>query len=358
MEEKKNSNLTDNGKRFEAFFLDAVIAALLSMFFFAGVGAPIFSYYQTANEIATAANLVQTASAKTHLLSSVDSLSPSAEGEQALGSTWSVNQGNEAYNQESDILRYYTVSYKGGSQADYDAILLNGDYAYLFEQGSSRAQLKEEYRLLLHGYTSSGDRSADAVATHNSVYACFQEHYRAFWVEFGSSEAYLPLYKNYLSLNEKISYEAGDAALVSFVLSGLLLYCGVPFLMKKGRTFAKTALHLEVVSEKGDLQPWQILSRGVLETCELAGLSVFAPFFFIQLPSLSLRIAAFGDFSFTMIALIIASAMLCLLSGGLCLFTKEKTSLHDLATLTHVYDSVAYDKAKQEEVQSHGGDNA
>jgi uncharacterized RDD family membrane protein YckC len=354
MEEKKETTLTDNGKRFEAFFLDAVITALVSMFVFAAVGAPIFSYYQTASEIANTATSLTSEIAKTHLLSSVDSISPSDEGEANLGGVWCINQGSPVYQENSDILRYYVVTYKNELPADYDKVLLSGDYSYLFEQTTSRAQLKEDYRSLLHAYTQGTDRGDDATATYNSVMSAFKEHYRAFWIEFGESEAYLPLFKSYVALNEKISYEAGGAALVSFTLASLILYCGVPFLMKKGRTFAKAALHLVVVSEKGPLHPWQIISRGLIETLELAGLSVFAPFFFIQLPSLTLKICTIGSFTITMVALIIASLMLCLLSGCLCLFSKEKSTLHDFATLTHVYDGMLYDEKIRQEETSNG----
>jgi uncharacterized RDD family membrane protein YckC len=327
----------NNGRRFAAFFADSVIVGMLGMVLFAAIGAPIFHYYDTAKEISGAASEVEAVARATHLLASEDTLSPSSSGETSLGRVWLLNLSRDDYVESIDSLRYYVCVYKTQDVTVYTQAFLGGKYASLFDETkNSVLTLRSEQKALISGYLSGQNITTEATASFNSGLAAFRDFYQASWLEIGKSPAYFQPYSRYASLNEKMSYDAGDAALLSYFLAALLYYVGTPFVLKNGRTVSKKIFHLNVISAKGNLTAWQIISRGIIESFENAWLTVFAPFFFIQLPALTLNFFALGLFTMNMVSLIIASALLLLLSGGLALFDKEKASLHDLSSFTRV----------------------
>jgi uncharacterized RDD family membrane protein YckC len=345
-----------NGKRFAALFMDNAIVAMFSMILFAAVGAPMFSYYQTAGEVETSANALTSEITKTHLLASSDSLVPSDAGETSLGQIWLVNLSADTYVPSNDILYYYHTTYLAQDVASYNQQFLSLEQASLFQATSSTEPISfvPATKKAVKSYSEGSDTGAEALSYYNSALTAFKTVYRQNYEGFAKSEKVLPLYSSYAALNEKISYEAGDAALVSYILSALSLYVGVPFLLKKGRTVAKKVLHLEVVSLSEKLIPWQVISRGLIETLEFSYLTVFAPFFFLQLPAISLPFWGSGNWVFGMGALMISSLAVSLLSGGLTLFDKEKAALQDYATLTRVVESELYEKGERKE-ESDGG---
>jgi len=359
METAKVVSIHDNGKRFGAFFMDAVVVAIFSMIFFAAIWAPIFGYYDTAAVVETNAEALESVAASSHLLSQLDKISPSADGEEAMADSWIYNKALTNPSDSTDFLYCYDCQYKKLDVSAYNAKFSfegygltdeeKGSYALLFAISDSSAPISfsPTYKPLIYAYVEGTDSGTDAAAVYSTAVEAFEVIYRADWTEFGKSEAYLTPYTNYYYANIKISYEAGEAALLSYVTSALLFYAILPFAFKHGRTLAQTTMHLEVISEKGKLSAWQIVSRGLIKTVEFCGLSVFAPFFFIQLPSLFLPIAAVGTFVIAMPEVILASILILVLSGGMALFTKEKTSLHDLATFTQIGDSMTIDNNKR-----------
>jgi uncharacterized RDD family membrane protein YckC len=365
-ETKTSADLRDNGKRFEAFFLDAAIVAMLSMVVFALIGAPLFGYYSAAEEVEAAAAEVEAAAQATHLLSSLDEISPSDEGEAAMASSWVYAKAAGEDPAKGDVLYYYDCVYKGLPVASYNAkFAFEGSasqtaYSRLFaiEDPAEPIVFAEAYEPLIKGYAMGSDDSGPAAAAYADAIGSFKEIYRADWVEFGGSAAYSVPYVAYLAANEKIQYEAGGASLVSYALSALAVYVGLPFLFKNGKTLSKRILGLAVVSDRGALSKWQVASRGLIETASFCGLAVFAPFLFFQLPAIALPILAAGGFALSMWEVVLASLLVTALSGFLTLFTKEKKSLHDLATLTGVISESKASLRKREEERKeaeHGG---
>jgi uncharacterized RDD family membrane protein YckC len=359
MEKAKVVSIHDNGKRFGAFFMDAVVVAIFSMIFFAAIWAPIFGYYDTAEVVDTNATALESVTASSHLLSSLDEISPSADGEEAMTVSWIYNKSLTNPSDSTDFLYYYDCQYKSLDVSAYNAKFSFEGYGLTEEEKESNALLfaisdssapiafSPTYKPLIYAYVKGTDSGTDATAAYSTAVEAFKVIYRADWTELGKSEAYLTPYANYYYANIKISYEAGEAALLSYVTSALLFYVALPFAFKRGRTLAQTTMHLEVISEKGNLISWQIIFRGLIKTVEFCGLSVFAPFFFIQFPSLLLPILEVGAFVIAMPEVVLASILILFLSGGLTLFTKEKTSLHDLATFTQVGDSMAINDNKR-----------
>ncbi len=365
-ETKTSADLRDNGKRFEAFFLDAAIVAMLSMVVFALIGAPLLGYYSAAEEVEAAAAEVEAAAQATHLLSSLDEISPSDEGEAAMASSWVYAKAAGEDPAKGDVLYYYDCVYKGLPVASYNAkFAFEGSasqtaYSRLFaiEDPAEPIVFAEAYEPLIKGYAMGSDDSGPAAAAYADAIGSFKEIYRADWVEFGGSAAYSVPYVAYLAANEKIQYEAGGASLVSYALSALAVYVGLPFLFKNGKTLSKRILGLAVVSDRGALSKWQVASRGLIETASFCGLAVFAPFLFFQLPAIALPILAAGGFALSMWEVVLASLLVTALSGFLTLFTKEKKSLHDLATLTGVISESKASLRKREEERKeaeHGG---
>jgi uncharacterized RDD family membrane protein YckC len=339
---------TNNGRRFVSFIMDAAICAMTAMLLFAIAGAPMFGYYDTASKLSSTDDSLLANVAKTHLLASTTSIAPSSDSEASAGKVWVANISNEAYNEASDCLRYYTVTYKGGTAKDYADLMLRSDsdysYSYLFEASSENVvSLKAQYKTLAHQYSSGLNKGTDQESAYNSAFAAFKVTYEKVWVEFGKSEAYLPLYQEHLDLNATMSHSAGWASLVSYAMAAVICYIALPLLNKKGRTIAKRALKFIVVSDKGPLLPWQVISRGFIETLEFSFLTLLAPFFFIQTNAITLTMAGSGLWSFNMFTLCLTALLLTVTSGLLTLFTKQKKSLHDLATFTSVVEEETYE---------------
>lgn len=353
--------LADNGKRFGAFFMDSVLVAMFAMILFAAVGAPIFSYYTQASQINQLIDDLDATTEATHILDIGDQIQPSSRGETSMGTGWNYVKSHDM-KAEEDCLYYYHCVYAGKTLADYNALYdfsnenfptlseeTRASYAQLYEVNSFNGLmgLKEPYKTNVAHYLDKSDSGAEATANYNTTLLSFKELYRYEWTQLGLSEPYHTQYRDYVTLNTHIRYSAGQAALVSYTLSALIVYVGLPFLIKKGRTFVKRVMKIQVISVQGKLIPWQVISRGLLETVEFSGLAVFAPFFFLQSVAFTLPIFDLGSlFTFKMLDLLLLSVMLTLLSGALTLFTKEKTSLHDLATFTRVVSSSAYDQAQ------------
>ncbi len=353
-----SEGLQANGKRFVAFAMDAAIVAMAAMVVFALAGAPLFHYYDTAAEVASAAQEVTAIASASHLLSAEDRISPTDKGEIAVGTAWIYDKTVPTPLASKDFLYYYDCVYKYQplSVDDYNAKFrfvgsaAQAAYAQLFVAPDPAGPIAfaPAYKSLLYGYSQGTDLGADATAAFNTALAAFKEIYRADWKELGQSPGYYVAYRSYLASNEKILFEAGGAALTSYVVAALVAYVALPFLLKEGRTIAKRALHLTVIGHGSKLSPWAIVLRGVIETLEFGGLAAFAPFFFIQEPALLLPIAAFGPFVLNIPIVVIASLLVTLLSGFLALFGKSKATLQDLASGTEVIDETRWVKARRE----------
>lgn len=348
------TDATNNGRRFLAFIMDAAICAMSAMLLFAIAGAPMFGYYEKASKLSATDDSLLANVAKTHLLTSTTSIAPSSDSEDSTGKVWVSNISKESYSEASDCLRYYTVTYKGGAPKDYVDLMLRTDadytYSYLFEANSENVlSLKAPYKSLVHQYSSGLDKGTDQESAFNSTLAAFKLTYEKVWIEFGKSDAYLPLYQEHLNLNVAMSHAAGWASLVSYVMAALIFYIAIPLLNKNGRTVAKRALKFIVVSDKAPLLPWQVISRGFIETLEFSFLTLLAPFFFIQTNAITLTMAGSGLWSFNMFTLCLTSLLLTITSGLLTLFTKQKKSLHDLATFTTVVEEETYETLRSAE---------
>ncbi|MCI1244716.1 MAG: RDD family protein [Bacilli bacterium] len=373
MEIKRQSDVTigtNNGRRFGAFFIDAVITAMMAMVLFAAAGAPMFGYYSTAKELSSVDVSLVNAISPTHLLEAKNAVAPSDSEAKAMGESWLTVMAADVYYPERDCLRYYTVVYKEGAAADYQDLMLREDYeaaedgsassyAYLFEKADAGVSFKPTYKKLVRGYLEGTDLGSEAEGAYNSASSAFSLTYRKVWLEFGSSDAYKPLYQEHLSLNERIAHAAAWGSLVSYGIAALICYIAIPLLNHHGQTIAKRGLKLVVVSDSGDLSVWQTVSRGLIEILEFAFLTLFAPFFFIQTNAISLPFVGSGVWTFNMFTLCLSSLLIVVTSGFLALFTKRKKSLHDLASFTTVVEKESLDaliEARQAAAEAKNGD--
>lgn len=328
------------GRRFGSYFVDMCIVAMASMVVFAAAGAPIFDYYGKADSVSKNYDALTAEAEKTRLLSEGEAV-PTDEGAEKKAQEWINLQIDGDY--AGDFLVYADCVYLGKSLEEHNARFEALDDPLPFALTVHGAYgLSEEAISYCSAYIEQGVRDDETTESYRQVVNGFLGVYQRVWVDIGEDESlpYRGLYEAYAMSENAVRFAGGGAALVSYFLTAALYFVALPFLFRRGRTFPKMILHLEVVDYEGRAPtPYQIFSRGLISSLESLYLVVFAPFFFLSYQSISLPIGVAGPLEIDLWHVALIGLLLTLLSGILTFFKGYRSTLHDLSTFTRVVEN-------------------
>lgn len=328
------------GRRFGSHFVDVAVVAMASMIVFAAAGAPIFDYYGKAEAVSASYDALSAEAAKTHLLEEGAGV-PTDQKASAMVTDWLYLQIEGRF--ADDFLLYADTTYMSLSLEEHNGrFFFLEEGAFCFEVGESGAAvLAPETAESVSLYLNSGYRDEATVAAYGLAHDAVLKVYQDIWVDIGSDEAlpYRGLLEAYGEATNAVRYAGGGAAIVSYFLTALVFYVAVPLIVHRGRTFPKVFTRLEVCSLNGKPPSvYQIVSRGIILSLETLWLSIFAPFFFLSFQAISLPVFAIGSVEFVLWNVGLVGFLLEVFSGALTLFTPNRSTLHDLSTLTRVVE--------------------
>lgn len=328
------------GRRFGSYFVDMCIVAMASMVVFAAAGAPMFDYYGKADAVSSSYDALAAEGEKTRLLSEGEAV-PSDEGALDKAQEWISLQIDGDY--AGDFLVEADCSYLGKSLEEHNARFLSLDDLSPFALAPGGAYgLSAESLSFCAAYLDDGVRDDLTTEAYEKATGGFLKVYQDIWVDIGTDESrpYRGLYEAYATSQSAVRFAGGGAALVSYFLTALIYFMALPFLIKRGRTFPKMILHLEVIDAEGKAPtPYQVLSRGLISSLESLYLVVFAPFFFLSYQSISLPVGTIGPLEIDLWHVALIGLLLTLLSGLLTFFKEGRLTLHDLSTFTRVVEN-------------------
>ena len=191
-------------------------------------------------------------------------------------------------------------------------------------------QLKDYY---------DGKKTAECLLFYQNFSLFFDTIYSNAMKEFVQSEPYHGLILSYAALVAKRARLASAACFVSYLTTAGFFFLVVPFIKKKGTTFGKKIMKLQVANPDGTLKSWQILDRGLVELAEYIFLVPLQGLLLYGFDSLTLPLFNIGASSFPLATLLIAGLLITLASLLLMIFSKSHQSLHDFSSKSFVYTS-------------------
>lgn len=191
-------------------------------------------------------------------------------------------------------------------------------------------QLKDYY---------DGKKTAECLAFYKDFSLFFDTIYSNAMKEFVQSEPYHGLILSYAALVAKRARLASAACFVCYLTTAGFFFLVVPLIKKKGTTFGKKIMKLQVASPDGTLKGWQIFARGLVELLEYSFLIPLQGLLLYGFDSLTLPFVSIGSFSLPLSTLLIAGFLITLVSLLLMIFTKSHQSLHDFSSKSFVYTS-------------------
>ncbi len=327
------------GRRFGSYFVDAAIVAMASMIVFAAAGAPIFGYYEKAAQVDGAYRSLVEEAGKTHLLGEGAAV-PSDSAALERVDDWLIYQIEGRY--DEDFLLFCDLEYLGMTLEEHNLRFLGGEGAGFFVLNENgEAALSSESIAVCRSYIDEGKRDEETNRLYDEISWAVLKVYQDTWVDVrdDASKGYQGAYIAYFQSQSDVRLSGGEAALVSYFLTAGVYYMALPFLVRRGRSFPKHMLHLEVVTYEGKPPSvYQVLSRGLTSTLESLYLLPFAPFFFLSFESFTLPCLLFPGFEVDLYHVALIGLLLTLVSGLLTFFTKYRSTLHDLTTFTRVVE--------------------
>ena len=259
-----------------------------------------------------------------------------------------------AYN---DCLAYYYVTYRGDSVASFNVGVLglpaaidgtNDSPLWQYDASSSdplnslavlQPSVKAGALAYLGGDTSvygnvhSYDLIADFFYDESTSKGAYQN---AIDDLHGRSEWSL-LYEQIDDLSSSLSLRSGLASICAYLAAAAIFFVGLPLIGKSGLTLGKRIMKEAVASSNGKkIAVSQIVGRGIIESVEYMGVIPLLGFFNFAYSGFSMTFLSIGGFQPTLTVFFVASAVILLFSLLMMLFTKRRTSIHDLAVRTIV----------------------
>jgi uncharacterized RDD family membrane protein YckC len=359
---------------------DIFLAFILGVTLFGVAFSPLFGYNTLSNEMLSLSKSMITEETSAHLLL----LDPSSNSYSTddMKSFWikgyfDGNTTDSAGICSDFVFDYYTLYRKEKlfSVADYNTKILalpatlseaNSSPYFAYDTSKSDplgslAVLKEDAHQELQDYYD-GKKTAESLSLYQNLSLFFDGIYSNAMKEFVQSEPYRGLLLSYASLVHKRARLASAAAFTSYLVTGGIFFLVIPLIKKKGTTFGKKIMKLQVASPDGSLKLWQIFSRGAVELVEYIFLVPFEGLLLYGFDSLTLPLFSIGSFSTTLSVLLVAGLLITLVSLLLMIFTKTHQSLHDFSSKSFVFTSdyaiIDSERAKraQEEKEKHGND--
>ena len=244
--------------------------------------------------------------------------------------------GVEEYSDKADRAYYYLASYKPGHANGFDDLSFLGKSAYLsyfssgfFEEGGGYPLLQENIALSLDEYFRQpsylpGKTNADILTnSYESLCADVSKDLQA------HSLPYRSLFTSYETCRDAIyRFKIGEAFLCH-LLSCLLYFFALSYLVKEKQTLGRRILHCPLIKNDGTLVPWHgKLLRSLLLCLETSLIPSFLPFLYYGGGAVDLFVRPLiGPFS--LLAFFLASLILVLLDYFGCFYLKHQSSLSE-----------------------------
>lgn len=334
---------------------DIFLSFILGVTLFGVVFSPLFGYERISNQMLSLTTSMIQEETDAHL-TLLDSKSNSYSTEDMRG-FWikSYFDGNTTDSNGvcSDfVFDYYTLYRKAGlyETKDYNTKILglpsslsgtNSSSYFVFDSSAddpfgSLAVLNANGKSQLKDYYD-GKKTEECLAFHKDLSSFFDGIYSAARAEFVKSEPYYGYLVSYASLVYRRSQLASIASLVCYLFTNGIFFFLVPAIKKKGTTFGKKILKLQVADPDGGLRWWQIFARGSVEMVEFVFLIPFEGLLLYGFDSLTLPLFIAGSFSLSLSVFLIAGFLISLLSLLMMIFRKDHQSLHDYCSKSFVY---------------------
>lgn len=318
--------------------MDSAVVAMASMLVFAAASAPMFGYYEKADAVSTTYVALVDELEKTHLFEEGVGIPSNSLAEERV-TDWIQFQIQGS--SDDDFLLYCDTQYLGLSIAEHNARFAEASATYFAVNESGAMGLSDMGTSISRAYLLEAERNSETVDGYSTIRDDIYDVYLSIFQDVVESEnhAYSSTYRQYGEAQDAVRHAGGGASLVAYFLTAGIYYLALPFAFKRGRTMSKKFLHLEVTTLDADpASPIQILSRGLTSIIESLFLTGFAPFFFISFQGFTLPVMTIGGFSLEIWVIAVVGLLLTLVSGCLCLFSKQKATLHDLTTFTRVVE--------------------
>lgn len=342
---KKGRVSAKNSTRIFAGIADGVLAWLLGMLFFSGL-IQIVIHGDLPNQMDVDVAALKTESTASGLVlyehdGSVES--QDTRKERYIRKVVSYDATSEA----SDELYHYYCLYASTSKEAWEVSAFNERILKAGEEGSyfevvaadKEAVLVDSTKDWVEAYLN-GDRTAEAINAYQGLGDFYISAHNAAWNEFCKASPYVDILSSYAQKATLFYLSIGYVHIVSYLLSGILLYYVVPLIKKKGTTLSKKALRLEPRMKDGEAIRWPaILLKGSIEILLGAWAIPLTGLFVYGFDSLTVPFIASGNFVVQLSTLFIAGIALTMASLMFALIRKDNRSLSDLAASTWVTTS-------------------